>query len=76
MSRLVLSVAKPNTIVVEVADAGRIKPEGEQPGPLGFAVLSPAYGHNRPDGRSIRLLAVTRSHRLYPVEYSQRCSAT
>jgi hypothetical protein len=26
---------------------------------------------NRPNGRSIRLLAVTRSHRLEPVEYSQ-----
>jgi hypothetical protein len=27
-------------------------------------------GFNRPEGRSIRLLAVTRSHRLWPVEYS------
>jgi hypothetical protein len=32
--------------------------------PLGFAVLSPTYGFNRPAGRSIRFLALTRSHRL------------
>jgi hypothetical protein len=38
---------------------------------LGFAVLSPTYGFNRPAGRSIRLLAVTRSHRLQPVEFVQ-----
>ena len=39
---------------------------------LGFAALSPTYGLNRPHGRSIRLLAVTRSHRLEPVECSLR----
>ena len=45
--------------------------EGEQATLLGFAVLSPTYGHDRPHGRSIPLLTVTRRHRLEPVEYSR-----
>jgi hypothetical protein len=53
MSRLVLSVAKPNRTRVtqtrvKVADGGQSGYEGERPMLLGFAVFSPTYGLNRP----------------------------
>jgi len=37
---------------------GQSSSEGERPGLLGFAVLSPTYGQNRPHGRSIGLWRV------------------
>jgi hypothetical protein len=75
MSRLVLSVAKPDITGVaqtrvEVPDAGSIRLWGEHPTLLGFSVLSPTCGHNRSQDGSMRLLAVRRGHRLSPVEYS------